>query len=51
LRHKDERTKDNINILKEKKAPPPGFEPGIPKGPVFKTGAIPDYAIVANECK
>lgn len=46
---------------KKRKAPRPGlpsavgeqtpancFEPGIPKGPVFETGAIPDYAIVAR---
>jgi hypothetical protein len=30
-----------------KMAPRPGFEPGIPKEPALKAGAIPDYATVA----
>lgn len=32
----------------KKNTPPPGFEPGIPKGPALKAGAIPGYAMTAT---
>ena len=37
-----------LKQLRNMKAPRPGFEPGIPKEPALKAGAIPSYAIVAK---